>query len=217
MRPSWAVFYCVKQHLSTVGEWSESVRKCLETVVDLDLMLVVSTGRLCSLNLSLRRHLVSSIYCKWQRLHWTMLITFWVLQVIWEEMEAVYKSGTGTRGRGHRDACVGTWDLGTRGEGLEDIKYGTQGRQIQGRRGRGMWIIIAKVGGKCVTFLVNMFWWRQPTLSSLGFLQACLGSEDSSKTPSIKEVKPLSWSSCWWNIGAQSRVRCVAVTKIYVE
>ena len=31
-------------------------------------------------------------------------------------------------GRGHRDACVGTWDLGTRDEGLEDIKYGTRGR-----------------------------------------------------------------------------------------
>ena len=41
---------------------------------------------------------------------------------------AVYKSGTGTRGRGHRDACVGTWDVGTRDEGLEDIKYGTRGR-----------------------------------------------------------------------------------------
>ena len=39
---------------------------------------------------------------------------------------AVYKSGTGTRGQGHGDACVGTWDLGTRG------------RQKQGRRGRGM-------------------------------------------------------------------------------
>ena len=34
---------------------------------------------------------------------------------------AVYKSGTGTRGRGHRDVCVGIWDLGTRDEGLEDI------------------------------------------------------------------------------------------------
>ena len=31
---------------------------------------------------------------------------------------AVYKSGTGTRGQGHRDACVGTWDVGTRDEGL---------------------------------------------------------------------------------------------------
>ena len=47
---------------------------------------------------------------------------------------AVYKSGTGTRGRGQRDACVGTWDLGTRDEGLEDIKYGTWGRVGQGRR-----------------------------------------------------------------------------------
>ena len=55
----------------------------------------------------------------------------------------------GTRGRGHRDACVGTWDLGTRDEGLEDIKYGTRGRQKPGRRGRGVRIIIAKVGGKC--------------------------------------------------------------------
>ena len=46
---------------------------------------------------------------------------------------AVYKSGTGTRGRGHRDACVGTWDLGTRDKGLEDIKYGTRGRVERGR------------------------------------------------------------------------------------
>ena len=49
-------------------------------------------------------------------------------------MSAVYKSGTGTSGRGHRDASVGTWDLGTRDEGLEDINYGTRGRV---RRGRG--------------------------------------------------------------------------------
>ena len=50
---------------------------------------------------------------------------------------AVYKSGTGTRGRGHRDACVGTGDLGTRDEGLEDIKYGTRGRVGRGRRDVG--------------------------------------------------------------------------------
>ena len=47
--------------------------------------------------------------------------------------EAVYKSGTGTRGQGHRDECVGTWDLGTRDERLEDIKYGTWGRVGRGR------------------------------------------------------------------------------------
>ena len=35
-------------------------------------------------------------------------------------------------GRGHRDACVGTWDLVTRDEGLEDIKYGTWGRVGRG-------------------------------------------------------------------------------------
>ena len=46
---------------------------------------------------------------------------------------AVYKRGTGTRGRVHRDACVGTWDLGTRDEGLKDIKYGARGRVGRGR------------------------------------------------------------------------------------
>ena len=45
----------------------------------------------------------------------------------------MYKSGTETRGRGHRDACVGTWDLGTRDEVFEDIKYGTRGRVGRGR------------------------------------------------------------------------------------
>ena len=48
--------------------------------------------------------------------------------------KAVYKSGAGTRGRGHRDTCVGTWDLGTRYEKLEDIKYGTRGRVGRGHR-----------------------------------------------------------------------------------
>ena len=37
-------------------------------------------------------------------------------------------------GRGRQDACVGTWDLGTRDEGLEDIKYGMRGRVGRGRR-----------------------------------------------------------------------------------
>ena len=48
-------------------------------------------------------------------------------------LPAVYKSGTGTRGRGRRDACVGTWDVGTRDEGLEDIKYGARGPVGRGR------------------------------------------------------------------------------------
>ena len=46
----------------------------------------------------------------------------------------MYKSGTETRGRGHRDACLGTCDSGMRDEELEDIKYGTQGRVGRGRR-----------------------------------------------------------------------------------
>ena len=45
----------------------------------------------------------------------------------------MYKSGTGTRGQGNRDECVGTWDSGTRDKGLEDIKYGTRGRVGRGR------------------------------------------------------------------------------------
>ena len=51
--------------------------------------------------------------------------------------------GQGDRDIGTRVWGLGTWgrktqDLGMQDEGLEDIKYGTRGRQIQGRRGRGM-------------------------------------------------------------------------------
>ena len=45
-------------------------------------------------------------------------------------LRAVCKSGTGTSGR----SVGGPWDLGTRDEGLQDIKYGTRGRV-----GRGRW------------------------------------------------------------------------------
>ena len=45
----------------------------------------------------------------------------------------MYKSGKGTRGRGHRDACVGTWNFETRDEGLGDVKIGTRGRVGRGR------------------------------------------------------------------------------------
>ena len=44
-----------------------------------------------------------------------------------EEKRAVYKSGTGTRGRGHQDACVGTWDLGTSSMGCGDVRDGDAG------------------------------------------------------------------------------------------
>ena len=44
------------------------------------------------------------------------------------DLKAVYKTGKGTMGRGHWEACVGTWDLGTRVEGRGDVW--TRGRQI---------------------------------------------------------------------------------------
>ena len=53
----------------SVCEWLEWERKCSISVVGLDLMLVLSTARLCSLNLSLRSCLVSTICCKLQQLH----------------------------------------------------------------------------------------------------------------------------------------------------
>ena len=40
------------------------------------------------------------------------------------------------RGQGDRDVGTrvwGTWDVGTRDEGLEDINYGTRGRVGRGR------------------------------------------------------------------------------------
>ena len=51
---------------------------------------------------------------------------------------AVYKTGTGTRGRGHWDA----WGVVTRGRetrdlGTSSMGRGDEGRQIQGRGGNG--------------------------------------------------------------------------------
>ena len=82
-------------------------------------------------------------------------IGVWYLQTADRRLQtAVYKSGTGTRARGHRDACVETWDLGKRHQVWD---AGTCGTGTQGRRGRGMWTIIAKVGGKCnISFVVKM-------------------------------------------------------------
>ena len=48
-------------------------------------MLVLSTERLCSLNLSFRRRLVSPLHCKWQRLQrCVMYIKLLLLQVMCE-------------------------------------------------------------------------------------------------------------------------------------
>ena len=77
--------------------------------------------------------------------------------------QAVYETRTGIRGSGHRDACVGTWDLG-----LGDARQGTWGHQVwdAGTCGTETWdikyrdtgtlIIIAKVEGKCnISFFVK--------------------------------------------------------------
>ena len=53
--------------------------------------------------------------------------------------KAVHKSGRGTRGRGHRDACVGTWgretrDLSTSSMGREDVWDGDAGTSNTGTR-----------------------------------------------------------------------------------
>ena len=50
----------------------------------------------------------------------------------------MYKSGTGTRGQGHRDACMGTWDLGTRdvsSMGRGDVWDGDAGTSNTGTQG----------------------------------------------------------------------------------
>ena len=84
----------------------------------------------------------------------------------------MYKSGTGTRGLGHWNACVGTcdlvtqdevWDAGTCGTGTRDVKYRDAGTSNTGTR--GMLMIIAKIRVKCrryfflrenVLFIVNV-------------------------------------------------------------
>ena len=76
---------------------------------------------------------------------------------------AVYKTGTGTKGRGHWDACVGSCDLETRDEGLGDIRVwdagtcGTDTRDVKYRDAETL-MNIAKVGGiKCdISFFVKM-------------------------------------------------------------
>ena len=67
----------------------------------------------------------------------------------------MYKSGTGTLGRVCGDLGLGDARRGTWGRQVRDA--GTRGRQKLGRRGPGMLMIIAKVGGKCdISFFVKM-------------------------------------------------------------
>ena len=80
--------------------------------------------------------LCSSLFSFYQGMVRTMKMSFTerkIYRVVILKYWAVYKAGTGTRRRGHWDACVGTCDSGTRDEGLGDIKYGTRGRVGRGR------------------------------------------------------------------------------------
>ena len=69
------------------------------------------------------------------------------------------------RGQGNGDIGTRVWGLGTWGRETRDAgtssmgrgDAGTRGRQKLGRRGPGMLMIIAKVGGKCdISFFVKM-------------------------------------------------------------
>ena len=72
----------------------------------------------------------------------------------------MYKSGTGTGGRGHWDARRRTWghqvwDAGTCGTGARDVKYRDAGTSNTGTRETLM--VIAKVRVKCdISFFVKM-------------------------------------------------------------
>ena len=115
----------------------------------------------------------------------------------------MYKTGTGTRGRGHWDACVGTWDSGTRDEGLGDINYGTQGRV---GRGRGMSNTgmrgtqdVTDYCDKCdFSHFPREYVLAKATHPTLLTVPPCLFTKQRlSEDPSaLKKVKPLSWSSC---------------------
>ena len=60
-----------------------------------------------------------------------------------------------------------------------DGEAGTSKTGLQGTWDVNDYCKKSEVNAISVTFLLNMFWWRQPTLPSLGFLHACLRSEDS--------------------------------------
>ena len=146
-------------------------------------------------------------------------------------ISVVYKSGTGTRGLGHRNACVGTWDLGGRetrdlrtssmGRGdVWDGDVGTSNTGTQGTRDVNNWLQKSEVNAISVTLIVNMFWWRLPTLSSLGFPHACLRSKDSAKTPCIEESETFALVFLlmeYWSPKLPRRVIWVAIAKNYVE
>ena len=118
----------------------------------------------------------------------------------------MYKiTGTGTRGRGHWDACVGTCDSGTRDERLGDIKYGTRGCVGRGR-GTSNTGTRGKRGTRDLNDYCNIcdfshfpreYVLVKATHLTLLTVPPCrLRSEDSAKTPCIEESETTVLSSC---------------------
>ena len=138
-------------------------------------------------------------------------------------------------GRGQGDGDIGTrvWGLGTWGREMTDLRTSSMGRGdvwdadagtsntgTQGTRDVNNWLQKSEVNAISVTFLVNMFWWRLPTLPSLGFLHACLRSKDSAKTPCIEESETIALVFLlmeYWSPKLPRRVIWVAIAKNYVE
>ena len=127
-------------------------------------------------------------------------------------VRAVYKSGTGTRGQGHGDACVGTWDLGlgdarrgTWGHQVWDAGscgMGTQGLQTQGYMERGDDNDYLKSQG--------CFGEGNPPCPPYGSSMPVYEAKTLQRSHALKKVKPLSWSSCWW----KTHVPCIPVFDI---
>ena len=98
------------------------------------------------------------------------------------------------RGKGDGDFGTRVWGLGSWGRETRDLRTSNMGRgdvkyRDAGHAGYELLLQKSEVNAISVTFLVNMFWRRQPTLPSLGILQAFLRSEDSAKTLCIEERK----------------------------
>ena len=131
--------------------------------------------------------------------------------------------GTGTSGRVCGDLGLGTWgretrDLRTSSMGRGEVWDGDAGTSNTGRWGRGMWIIIAKVGGKCdISHFPREYVLVKATTLPSSSSTPVFETKTRRRPPALKKVKPLSSSSCWWNIGAQSRIGWVAVAKILAE
>ena len=99
------------------------------------------------------------------------------------------------------------------------IKYGTQGRVGRGRGTSNTGTQGTRdVNDYCDTVLrfQSLSSWicfgeGSPPYPFYGSSMPVYEAKTRRRPPSLKKVKPLSWSSCWWNIGALSRVRWVAV------